>query len=407
MKKILLVTSTFSEQDSVSTISKNIVQTFKTIPNHSIEIKAIEEINESFPLENFDAVAIIHPLVILSAHSEQFFRRSFQLNLKIIYFVYGDFIRKSAYLIKYNELFLNQNIHFIAASSAYLKLLEKCLINKKNVSLCPFPLDSHNFKFDLKLREKFRKKFKLEKSDRVLLYTGRLSIQKNIEQLIESFIEIKQKNKVGKIKLVLVGNIDDFEFPTFYQKKLNAGSFFQRLKKISSLCSPDELYFIPHSDLRFLNEAYNGCDLFVSLSLYHDEDFGYSPLEALACGAPVVCTNWGGYRDFKKAKDKLNSVDLIDVTFEENFLSVDNAAIEKKLLSALKKAKSSKARAAFYGKEYSLKNISTFYKKILQSDVATFGGFSSNFAEFSLKLINNDTISPDDYRLFYQSFWKK
>ena len=407
MKKILLVTSTFSEQDSVSTISKNIIQSFKAIPNSSIKTKAIEEIDQSFSLKGYEVVAIIHPLVILSPNAESFFHRLGQVNPKIFYFVFGDFIRKSAYLIKHNDLFTNQNIHFIAASRAYLKLVEKCLVNKKNVSLCPFPMDSKKFQYNLSAREKFRKKFKLEKNDRVLLYTGRLSIQKNIEPLIETFIELKQKYKSGKLKLVLVGNVDDFESPTFFQKKFNPGSFFQRLKKISSLCSPEELHFIPHSDLRFLQQAYNGSDVFVSLSLYHDEDFGYSPLEALSCGTPVVCTNWGGYRDFKKSPDKSHSVELIDVSLEENFLIVDNSATEKKLLKSLKNSNHSKARANSYGREYSIKTISSHYRKMIQSEVKSFSGFSPAFAEFSLKLLNSEAISCDDYQLFYQSFWKK
>lgn len=107
------------------------------------------------------------------------------------------------------------------------------------------------------------------------------------------------------------------------------------------------MHFIPHSDLRFLQQAYNGSDVFVSLSLYHDEDFGYSPLEALSCGTPVVCTNWGGYRDFKKSLDKSHSVELIDVSLEENFLIVDNSATEKKLLKSLKNSNHSKRPRKF------------------------------------------------------------
>jgi glycosyltransferase involved in cell wall biosynthesis len=407
MKKILLVTSIFSEQDSVSTITKNIELTFRTISNIKIKTLPIEHINESFSLKNFDCVAIIHPLVILSPFAESLFRQSTQLNLKIIYFVFGDFVRKSAYLIKHNDLLSHKNIHFVAASSSYLKLVEKCLHHKKDVSLCPFPFDEKKFQFDASARVKFRKKFKLDKNDRAILYTGRISIQKNVEQLIETFIELKQKYTPGKLKLFLIGNVDDFESPTFYNKKLNPGALFQRIKKISSICNSDELFIIPHSDLRFLKEAYNGCDLFVSLSLYHDEDFGYSPLEALACGTPIVCTKWGGFRDFKKQNDKIHSAELINVDFEENFLMADNAEIEKKIKKALMSSQHSKARATFFRKEYSFKSIADQYKKIVHSNASKFGGFSPAFAEFSLKLLNIDTISPRDYEQFYQSFWRK
>jgi glycosyltransferase involved in cell wall biosynthesis len=43
---------------------------------------------------------------------------------------------------------------------------------------------------------------------------------------------------------------------------------------------------VPLEDLRAL---YTGCALFAFPSLY--EGFGMPPLEAMACGAPVVCSN--------------------------------------------------------------------------------------------------------------------
>lgn len=45
-----------------------------------------------------------------------------------------------------------------------------------------------------------------------------------------------------------------------------------------------------------LAQLYSSCNLFVSASWY--EGFGLPPLEAMACGAPVVVTDSGGVRDF-------------------------------------------------------------------------------------------------------------
>lgn len=59
---------------------------------------------------------------------------------------------------------------------------------------------------------------------------------------------------------------------------------------------PVELYLRPdQSELAYL---YRTCDVFVSTSWR--EGFGLPPLEAMACGAPVVLTNSGGVQEFAR-----------------------------------------------------------------------------------------------------------
>lgn len=106
-----------------------------------------------------------------------------------------------------------------------------------------------------------------------ILYVGTLEPRKNVAGLIEAFHKLSKKQ--SNYKLVLAG------------KK---GWLFDRIFKIvEALDIQDKVIFmdyVPEKDLPIL---YNAAELFVYPSLY--EGFGLPPLEAMACGAPVITSN--------------------------------------------------------------------------------------------------------------------
>ncbi|PLT35490.1 glycosyltransferase family 1 protein [Bacillus sp. V5-8f] len=107
-----------------------------------------------------------------------------------------------------------------------------------------------------------------------LLYVGGLSYRKNVKALILAFWDI-QKDINEDYKLVIVG-------------KRNR-SFNHLVKITETLNLQDRVIFtglVPVLHLPFL---YNAAELFVYPSLY--EGFGLPPLEAMACGTPVITSN--------------------------------------------------------------------------------------------------------------------
>ena len=50
-----------------------------------------------------------------------------------------------------------------------------------------------------------------------------------------------------------------------------------------------------------LADLYAAADVLVNCSLYHRENFGMAQAEAQACGLPVVCSAWGGFKDVVRA----------------------------------------------------------------------------------------------------------
>ncbi len=108
-----------------------------------------------------------------------------------------------------------------------------------------------------------------------VLFVGTIEPRKNLARLAEAWSQLKDSEVGRGRKLVLAGRRGWLYEPIF--------------RRITELGLQNEvvwLDFVPESDLVSL---YNLADLFCFPSLY--EGFGIPPLEALACGTPVVTAN--------------------------------------------------------------------------------------------------------------------
>jgi len=102
-----------------------------------------------------------------------------------------------------------------------------------------------------------------------LLFVGSMNPRKNLERVVKSYVAIKEQTNIPH-ELVIIG-----------PKNKN-------IFKSVNLESRDDvviLGFVTEGELKY---AYRNADVFVFPSLY--EGFGLPPLEALACGTPVVAS---------------------------------------------------------------------------------------------------------------------
>src|SRR5205085_11466646 len=109
---------------------------------------------------------------------------------------------------------------------------------------------------------------------RFILYVGNVERRKNLKTLIAAYVRLRQADAV-RHKLVIVGRKAWLYEDTFVAARESG--------------YVDDLVFteyVPDADLVAL---YNAANLFVYPSLF--EGFGIPPLEAMACGTPVVCSN--------------------------------------------------------------------------------------------------------------------
>jgi glycosyltransferase involved in cell wall biosynthesis len=125
---------------------------------------------------------------------------------------------------------------------------------------------------DASVLDAMRRRYRLP--DCFLLSVGTLQPRKNYERLVEAFARVGRETR-RDIHLVIVGD-KGWMYDGIYQEVVDRGLETQvRL-----------LGFVDDDHLPAL---YNLADVFVFPSLY--EGFGIPPLEAMACGTPVVASN--------------------------------------------------------------------------------------------------------------------
>jgi glycosyltransferase involved in cell wall biosynthesis len=114
--------------------------------------------------------------------------------------------------------------------------------------------------------------------ERYIFYLGGLDQRKNVPQLIHAFAHLYAQIGDPDLQLVVSGNPDKQRGPLFPDPRPVAADLGM---------SGQIIYrFIEDEDKPVL---YSGASLFVFPSLY--EGFGLPPLEAMGCGAPVICSN--------------------------------------------------------------------------------------------------------------------
>lgn len=115
-------------------------------------------------------------------------------------------------------------------------------------------------------------------NERYILYLGGLDKRKNVPQLVRAFAHLYRQMNDPDLQLLIAGNPDQQTGPLFPDPRPLA----------SNLGMTGQIIY------RFIEEQdkpsiYSGASVFVFPSLY--EGFGLTPLEAMSCGAPVICSN--------------------------------------------------------------------------------------------------------------------
>lgn len=313
-KKIAVIYSKIlSNWTSCQHITRNLLDTYRTsFPNitefaHDSKYASCGEyltITQQLLEGDFDEICFIEhmprSLSIIGRLFEVAHKKELELPIVNIH-IYGDYSIFGNVFHQMNSNMYGQRVRFICASSRQ-SLLVSSTLNTHSENYCdlvPFSVSKDSFYFDSTLREKFRTERNILDDEYVFCYVGRISLQKNVINVIEHFARACTYLN-GKCRLYLAGPIDEIALP-FFDYSPPQG-FYQSalLNKISSLPTEvqERIEYVGSLGHTEVLELFNGSDCHLSFSLYHDEDFGMGIIEGLFTGIPSIITNWGGYADF-------------------------------------------------------------------------------------------------------------
>ncbi|PKM76339.1 MAG: glycosyltransferase family 4 protein [Firmicutes bacterium HGW-Firmicutes-15] len=179
--------------------------------------------------------------------------------------------------IKYSSNFCNHCNHIITPSFEIESIIRAFKV-KTPISVIPsgVPID----KYEGGDAGWLRKHYSIPANNRILLFVGRLTQEKNIPFLIQSFKEVKASQPDTTLVIIAQGPLEEE---------------LKNLVKSLGLSLNDDVIFTGVLPFSSLVNAYYSADLFVFSSL--TETQGLVLIEAMAAGLPVVAVRASGVRE--------------------------------------------------------------------------------------------------------------
>ncbi|MCK5073149.1 MAG: glycosyltransferase family 4 protein [Bacteriovoracaceae bacterium] len=311
--------------------------------------------------------------------------------------VYGDFTLKPSDWLEVEHILQKAQTTFFCASERQVKLISSFINsdddNKKSIHYLPFPVNNDVFYFDSTNREEIRKELGIGKDDFMFLYTGRLSIQKNVLQLISIFGFLQEYNISRKSHLIIAGGVDDIGIPYIGESGF-PGSFFTTFSNVleNKILHKNSKYiqYAGNLENEKLREIYNAADCFISLSTHNDEDFGMSPAEAMCSGCPLLLSDWAGYASFETINK--NACKLIPVDIQNKMILPIFGFAIKAMITTLKNSYNQEKRkqdAKHAANSLSIEKVAIKLREFHEKTPPHFDSFNTLLAKLHAAYISN------------------
>ena len=185
--------------------------------------------------------------------------------------------RENYEYMKHNMEESSKRANFIITISEFSKreIVKYLQIDEKKIYVvpCGVDLETYNSRKNLQKIEQVKEKFGIQGD--YFLYLGTLEPRKNIPAIIEAYRILKAQSETHILKLVIAG-----------KKGWDYEAIFELVEKYDLT---EDVIFTGYISEEEKCELLKGAMCFLFPSLY--EGFGLPPLEAMACGTPVIVSD--------------------------------------------------------------------------------------------------------------------
>ena len=198
--------------------------------------------------------------------------------------VYGNMTVEFARWPLLSEILKGNKLILLAASHRQCQQLA-LFVKGATIKKIPYPISSMHFQ-----------NLPDNPSDPLihLVYAGRLMVQKNVFELMHGFLIAQRHNP--QLRLHIAGDFHDRGYH-LHGIEIDFEGFKSEFQRLVALSEGTILYhgFLGQEQILHLNAS---SDYVVSMSCYHDEDFGISVAQSLAQGLRPILSDWGGHPEF-------------------------------------------------------------------------------------------------------------
>lgn len=254
------------------------------------------ELLEAFILKFFIGYRDLPP-IIFGCHTPVYYPVTDSFQSKLHNFIYGGFIYK----------FLTSGVSVFHTLNLFEEVFLKSLFPKKKVVQIYNPFDFDDFVGKL---NQHKESFLFKKSKFNIVWVGRLTEQKGVDDLIEIIDSINKTPFKEKIEWNIAGDGD---------KKLDVLNLSKRWNNVN---------YFGHVENNLIANIYENSQLFISTSKW--ESFGFNIIEAQTFGLPVIAYNIPGPQDIIEdskngflVENKNNFIEKLGVLINGKTLSCD------------------------------------------------------------------------------------